>query len=131
MNSLFQFTNPVLTKIDFSLNDGFDGSEIREVNIKTNFSVKVSREDNSNYAIVELLCEIGEINKDIPFHIVATEQADFKWPETLENEKVDSLLNQNAPALLLSYLRPIIAQITSVSPYGTYNIPFINFCKTK
>lgn len=42
---------------------------------------------------------------------------------------IDRLLNQNAPSLLSSYLRPIVAQVTSASKYGTYNIPFVNFTK--
>ena len=40
---------------------------------------------------------------------------------------VDKLLNQNAPSLLLSYIRPIVVQITAASPFPTYNIPFMNF----
>ena len=36
---------------------------------------------------------------------------------------------KKAPSLLLSYLRPIVAQVTSASKYGTYNIPFVNFTK--
>lgn len=50
---------------------------------------------------------------------------DEKYP----NNMIDRLLNQNAPSLLLSYLRPIVAQVTSASKYGTYNIPFVNFTK--
>ena len=42
---------------------------------------------------------------------------------------INKLLNQNAPSLLLSYLRPVIAQVTMASPYGAYNIPFIDFTK--
>ena len=42
---------------------------------------------------------------------------------------IDRLLNQNAPSLLLSYLRPIVAQVTSASKNGTYKIPFVNFTK--
>ena len=40
---------------------------------------------------------------------------------------VDQLLRQNAPALLLSYLRPTVAQITSSSEFETFDIPFVNF----
>ena len=31
------------------------------------------------------------------------------------------------PTLLLSYLRPIVVQVTQASPWGAYNIPFMNF----
>ena len=47
------------------------------------------------------------------------------------NESEDSLsniyLNQNAPAVLLGYLRPIVAMITAASPFSAYNLPLINF----
>ena len=52
--------------------------------------------------------------------------SDFKW-EDLDEKTVDSMLNLNAPALLLSYMRPIVANITNSSKFPTYNLPFINF----
>ena len=47
--------------------------------------------------------------------------------------EIDTRLYINEAAdiisLLLSYLRPIVAQVISASKYGTYNIPFVNFTK--
>ena len=40
---------------------------------------------------------------------------------------VNSMLNVNAPALLLGYMRPIVSSITNSSALPVYNIPFINF----
>ena len=54
-------------------------------------------------------------------------KAEFRWPDSLNVEMVEKLLNQNAPSLLLGYLRPIISQITAASPYNAYNLPFIDF----
>ena len=52
----------------------------------------------------------------------------FRWnPEKVDAEHSEKLLKQNAPALLLSYLRPTISLITSASPYAAYDIPFMNF----
>ena len=56
---------------------------------------------------------------DIPFYIKAIEGANFRWNDELDDNMIDRLLNQNAPSLLLSYLRPIVAQVTSASKYGT------------
>ena len=52
--------------------------------------------------------------------------SEFSWQDLAEN-KIDVLLRQNAPALLLSYARPIISSITSASKFPTYNIPFLDF----
>ena len=60
-----------------------------------------------------------EKNDDIPFYIKAIEGANFRWNDELDDNMIDRLLNQNAPSLLLSYLRPIVAQVTSASKYGT------------
>ena len=57
--------------------------------------------------------------------------AKIKWNSELEDSKVNSFLNQNAPALLLSYARPIISMITNASRFPAYNIPFINFADAK
>ena len=54
-----------------------------------------------------------EKNDDIPFYIKAIEGANFRWNDELDDNMIDRLLNQNAPSLLLSYLRPI------ASKYGT------------
>lgn len=52
--------------------------------------------------------------------------SDFKW-EDLDEKTAESMLNLNAPALLLGYMRPIVANITNSSNFPAYNLPFINF----
>ena len=130
MESLFQFTNPILTDLEIHLNEGFNGKNNEEVKMITNMSFKVFQKENINEATVSLTVEIGEINDNTPFYIKSKEEADFKWDDSINDIMLDRLLNQNAPSLLLSYLRPIIAQITNASKYGVYNIPFINFTKS-
>ncbi len=75
---------------------------------------------------------IGHEGNDVPFMITIAEQARFMWEsndefiDENEEECIDRLLRQNAPALLIGYIRPIIASITSSSPFPTYNLPFID-----
>ena len=130
-NSAFQFTNPVLKEFEFIPNPGFDISRNKEVNMQNNISFQVTKMNDSNEAEVCLTVEIGEKSELIPFWIKASEFARFKWEDGIDSRIVDSLLNENAPALLLSFLRPIISQITAFSPFGIYNIPFINFTKSE
>ena len=119
MESAFQFTNPALSALEFWINKNFNGEKDTKIQIRMNMSVKVAKKENLNEAIVELNVEIGEKNDDIPFYIKATEEANFRWNDELDDNMIDRLLNQNAPSLLLSYLRPIVAQVTSASKYGT------------
>ncbi len=128
MESSFQFTNPVLSNIEFSYNDAFNNQENKEVQISMNMSINIEKQENSNEALVGLTVTIGGTNED-PFYVKATEKANFRWESSLDDSVVEGLLNQNAPALLLSYLRPIIVQVTAASPISAYNIPFINFTR--
>lgn len=128
MESAFQFTNPVLIGFEYGINEEFVGTE-DEIETQINMSVQVDKSEDSNEARVKLKVEFGEKGERNPFFFVATEAAKFRWENSLDDKMIDKLLNQNAPSLLLSYLRPIVAQITTSSPFETVNIPFMNFTK--
>lgn len=127
MESSFQFSNPTLKYLEFGLNDKFDCQQNREVKIGIKLSIHVNRKIEANDAEVELELHLGEKGMDAPFYVSAKEAASFRWEPDMNEEFVDSLLKLNAPSLLISYLRPIIAQVTAATPYNAYNIPFINF----
>ena len=40
-------------------------------------------------------------------------------------------LEINAPSLLISYIRPLVALVTGSSKYPAWNIPFLDMRKTK
>ena len=127
MESAFQFSNPSLTKMEFCINEEFENHRDKEVRIAVNMGVQIDRNETDNNAKVSLTLEIGKKGASDPFYVCATEMAEFRWPDDLNREMVEKLLNQNAPSLLLGYLRPIISQITAASPYNAYNLPFIDF----
>lgn len=128
MVSSFQFSNPSLINLSFSINEDFSmkDNEGTNIDVKTEISIKDGLEKNSSMVILKL--EIGARESSSPFHIQAEEAAIFNWnADTIDEFQRDKLLKQNAPALLLSYLRPTIAMITSASPFVAYNVPFMNF----
>lgn len=53
-------------------------------------------------------------------------KAEFKWEKNIESSLADKLLKSNAPSLLLSYMRPIIANVTGNSAYPAFNIPYMD-----
>lgn len=126
MESLFQFSTPILKKLNFDINDNFNLTQDKKLSMNIGMNVNVQK-NNSNEACVSLEMQIGQCDKNNPFYIQIIEEANFRWKEGLSKEMVDKLLNQNAPSLLLSYIRPIVVQITAASPFPTYNIPFMNF----
>jgi preprotein translocase subunit SecB len=126
-NSPFQFKDPVLTNLVFELCRDFKPSEHKEIEFKNDFKIRIAREEKATNAVVSLTVSVNDGLNDVPFYCTATMMADFKWDETIEESIVEILLNQNAPSLLLSYLRPLIANIIGASQFPAYNIPFINF----
>ncbi len=125
--SAFQFKNPVLMELEFGINKEFLNQSDNEQQISVNMEVQVHRKKEETEAEVSLKFRLGDKDELNPFYIIATEKADFKWKDGLKEDAVKQLLNQNAPSLLLSYLRPIIVQITAASPYNAFSIPFVNF----
>ena len=124
MESSFQFKNPVIKKLVFEVNDDFNVENGEQIDIPHKLSVDVEKLEE-NTAVVSLIVEVGEKNSKYPFYVSAVETSMFRWDESVKGE--DALLNQNAPALLLSYLRPTVAMVTAATPFGSYNLPFINF----
>ncbi len=82
--------------------------------------------EEQNQKTCKLLLESNKDNENAPFKIIAKVAADFRW-EDLDEEAVEAMLNLNAPALLLGYMRPIVANVTNSSAFPAYNLPFINF----
>ena len=127
--SIFRFNDPILTDLHFELNEHFtpESPELTEISSTTNVSVRKSAESNCS-AIVSLKIDLpAEQRSAFPFFISATMSAQFNWDDGLPDETVESLLTKNAPALLLGYLRPWIANVTEAGPTSAIHIPFMDF----
>lgn len=125
--STFQFTDPKIVQLKYNKNDDFDLKE-KKVKLKNNFSVNtkdVSYEDMN--AIVTLITEVGEESSDQPFYLSIEVSAKFHSNEKISDDEFDKYLNINAPALLLSYSRPIISLITAQAGFPAIHLPFVNF----
>lgn len=125
--SSFQFSQPLLTYSKFEM--ASPSLEFNE-NVSINLGRNIIKSSGKNEALVELTVELNkkgeEIDRDAIFNAEFRMQALFTWDDSLTEEQADKMLELNAPALLLSYIRPLIATITAASPLPEYNIPFIN-----
>lgn len=124
--SKFQFINPYLVELNFEANQNIDIKDAYEVEMKNAFVVQIKRKKDENRANVSLTLETNVGEEKAPFQIKATVASDFRWDD-LDEKMVEAFLNYNAPALLLGYLRPIVANITNSSNFPAYNLPFVNF----
>ena len=126
----FQFTNPCLVSMNFRENEDFRIEEGKGIQIKTgiDFSEELISQTE---AAVSIKIKLTNEGNSAPFELEAEFTANFRWSEALDEQRRDSLLKQNAPALLVSYARPIVAMITNASRFPAFNIPFINFTEDK
>lgn len=128
--SEFQFTNPLLMEMHFSINKEYLAQlddDALSTPLKMNVTRKDTEESDANTAFVLLSVDVGKDGADFPYHIAVTMGANFRWTPSLPKDMVEPLLSRNAPALLLGYIRPYIAQITEASPVGAVHIPYMNF----
>lgn len=125
----FQFTDPSLINIRFLENEDFIKEKGEDIEITTKIDIK-NKLLSDHEAIVSVLIKIG-FEKNSPFNLECEVAANFRWNQEIKEENVEFFLNQNAPALLVSYARPIISMITNSSHFPVYNLPFINFVEDK
>lgn len=126
--SSFQFSNPVLDRIEFQVNDQFDKEKCDGISMDSN--TKVSMLDG-NEAVVSLTVNIGDSSETQPFNISVRMSAVFTWDASIDQDRAKHMLNINAPAVLLSYIRPMVASMTNSSKYPLLNIPFVDFTKNQ
>lgn len=124
--SNLNFTDPVLTFLEFHPNTTMSSEESEGYSVENEFEIDVSRKENYNEAMVTLGLSIRGVDATL-FTLNAKMTSIFSWGnEDFTEEEINFLLTKNAPSLLLSYLRPIIATVTNASPYPVYNLPFVD-----
>lgn len=128
--SAFQFTPPELKYISYKSLDSFK-PEVKanvEIQVRSTVSEIVEIPDSEEQsATVSVSIKVGQEEENSPFVIEVTEAALFKWNKAAySEEQLDALLTQNTVALLISYIRPIIAGVTAASRYPSYNLPYLD-----
>lgn len=128
--SAFQFTNPLLMNMQFSVNREYQNDPDGE-SINIPVEMKASKPDiaecKDKTAMVLLTVTVGKAGAEYPYYVTVEMGANFRWDDSIEDDMAEALLTRNAPALLLGYIRPYIAQITEASPIGAVHLPFMNF----
>lgn len=124
--SNFQFINPYLVECEYRINEEFTGEE-ENVEMHNEFNIDVQQHQSENRAIVKLRLRTNYNEPEKPFQIGVTVASEFEWEDGVDEKTLKIFLNQNAPALLLGYMRPIVANITNSSQFAAYNLPFLNF----
>ncbi|MDU2197563.1 MAG: hypothetical protein E7E21_03970 [Peptostreptococcaceae bacterium] len=125
--SNLQFKNPHINKIDFRVNDYEPDTDNMPISIEVECEINPIGKE----AIVTLDLCVGKINKNnkiiTSFYFNGEISADFLWNEEIENP--EKMLKVSGGTVLLSYIRPILANLTMQAGMKPLNLPFINFTK--
>lgn len=109
--------NPILQNVILKLNDEFEPSEgIVKLAIS---DAKDVNQHSENTATVSYSVRIFDEDFKFggPFFIEVSYSADFSWSD-LNEKDIENLLWHNAPAILLGYVRPLIAQLSSSTGFS-------------
>lgn len=125
--SSLQFKNPQINKIDFRVN-GYE-PDTNNIPISIEVKCKISKEEKE--AVVSLNLCVGELTKTngitTSFYFDGIISADFLWDDEIKNP--EKMLKVSGGTVLLSYIRPILANLTMQAGMKPLNLPFINFTK--
>lgn len=125
--SFFKFNDPFLVSLEYIDNPNFNPHEFD--NIEINFNNNIRKSDEDQKASVIVTAEIGD-KVQCPFYIKVEMCAVFYWDNCEDEELIKTLLEKNAPSLLIGYIRPIISSITSSSRFPTFNLPFVDLSES-
>ncbi len=122
--SSFAFSKPIIENLTYSLKQDCDITK----NVGQQFPIEVGTDVGLMEAICEAVVKITlKINNDnFPYDITLVMSTKVKWEDDVSKEMLESILNKNIPATLLSYARPIISLITSYSNYKPFDLPFLD-----
>lgn len=123
--SNLQFSDPRIEKIDFRICQ----EEIISDDLPISIEVETASNPLCKEAIVTLILLVGELNKNneviTPFYFNGVIVANFKWNEEIKDP--DNMLKISGGTVLLSYIRPILANLTMQAGLKPLNLPFVNF----
>ena len=125
--SFFKLRSQFTEEIIFKKNSDFKDRKIK-LKFSHRLEIKNIDEGSSNVKLIFNIFTEEELAES-PFFISITQSGKFEYPSNLDKNNLENLLNINAPAVLLSYIRGLISQITAFSGYPALIIPLMNFTK--
>lgn len=136
--STFKFSNPNLVSSILLINKNYKGnlSKVKTLTFELEAQETPKEDQKDSYQESTVILTVrtsNDIKMDdkTPCYILVTMEAKFFWKKGVYTKGQErKLLKINAPSLLLSYIRPYIAELTEASELPVQHIPFIDFTKT-
>ena len=127
--SRLQFKNPILTKVKYEINNAFQ--EEKKIKLKIDLSTSINKGEEK--AIVEVILKVfnKEMLEKVPFYIEIGMKGEFFWDPNSDMSLIEKLLETNGPAILISYIRPYISNLTSGSGFVPLVLPLFDLSDNK
>lgn len=125
--SEFQVRNIKLVDASFKKNN--KPIEAKEFQLKPKIVATVKRYDDNRIATVILSVSLFEDCEDAPFTAIVSYEGEFMWAETVNEDRLQTLLDVNATAVLYSYMRPVFTDFTTKACLPPLILPMANFTK--
>lgn len=122
--------SPRIIESEFKLNRGYASENEVDIALEASSSAK-TKPETEELALVELKIDIfknAELS-EVPFKITVIAEGLFTWSYELSNDEelLETLLHQNAPAILYGYIRQEIRLMTMNANIPTLDIPVMDF----
>lgn len=126
--SNFRLIMPKLIGLIYELNETYE-DKLTPIKLKIHTETKILKNKyNAKISLELAVFDRNSYNKnEVPFFIDITMVGDFDWDDDIDESVLVILLENNAPATLLSYMRPYISNLTVGSGYPPLIIPLLNF----
>lgn len=89
--------------------------------------LEVAMSEDKKMAKVRMHIDVFTDEDDPPFNCKITIEGIFSWSENMDENSTQAFINVNAAALLYSYARPVITQITTFAGNAPLVLPLNNF----
>ena len=123
-NSDFNVLSVRMNSVQFQICDNNYNGEI-ETEITSQYAFA---DNDRNQAKAEMQIKVfPDVKKTAPFRIVLNIEGIFAWNEQIPRQNIKDFLEINAMALLYSYARPIVTQLTCAASCNPLFLPMINF----
>jgi len=126
--SKFQIINQRLLSVEYQINDAYQKEEI-ELKIRSNVQIKRDDEKSIAEVILTIFVFPDEDISNVPFTMIISNKGIFEWSADYDNVTIEKLLKSNAPAILMSYMRSVVSQLTSFSSFPPLILPLFDFTK--
>jgi preprotein translocase subunit SecB len=123
-NSKFKYKLPILKSIIFKVNEDFKKENVEDVIVHGN--KKINRSNDEATVFLELSI-YEEDNKEYPFFLSIAMEGKFSWEDDIGEDMINLLLNENAPSVLVSFMRSHVVSLTTGAGYDSFVLPLLDF----